>query len=165
MCHLSRVKCHMSHVHRPFPSYSSIIHFRLIHTRLAPKPKSFGLQRQTDRRTLRIVDWGPIGRKLDYQFHNFFLFNCKRALFVTKNYDKHLIICSSFDGNVGATRLRQSLLFPCYSTLPVDPIVEGSKEIFLSISVWRFIWLIFWGYEVWIFHWWVEKSDLKCSTN
>ena len=69
-----------------------------------------------------------------------------------KNAAKHLRICSSFDGNMAATRLCQSPLFSCYSPLLVDPKEEGSKEICLLIPVWRLNWLIFWGYEVWIFH-------------
>ena len=32
------------------------------------------------------------------------------------------------------------------------PIVEGSKEIFLFIPVWRSSWLIFWACEVRVFH-------------
>ena len=113
----------------------------------------------TDRQT-DIVDSrpnrprGPIQRKLDFLFHFPKIdLTVGGHFFVTRKILPNTFrICFSFSGNVGATRLHQSPLFPCYSALPVDPIVEGSKEIFLFIPVWRSSWLIFWACEVQFFH-------------
>ena len=58
---------------------------------------------------------------------------CEKFFFSEKA--KHSRICSSFGGNVGATRFHQSPLFfsILFPHLPIDPIVEGSKEIYLFV--------------------------------
>ena len=49
---------------------------------------------------------------------------------------KHPRICSSFGGNVAATRFHQSLLFLFYtSPLPVYPIVEGLKRNIADLQI------------------------------
>ena len=125
---MSHVTCHVSHVtcHQKTTTYLLLFNFIYL----------FFFDRQTDIADSRLNQpIGPIRRKLDFQFNLHKKMTLRRHFLGQKNAAKHPRICSSFDDNVAATRLRQTPLFPCYSPLPVDPKEEGSKEIFLLIPV------------------------------